>query len=401
MKKIDRFKIIERISEGGAAVVYKAEEQLPGGLTRPVALKVFPALAANDKVGEARFTREIQPMLVFSGHPHIVCFYGAAVTDGTPWIAMEYAEKTLAETLAELPATPEEVQRLLEHVGFALATMHAQQPPILHNDLKPANVMICAGPSYKLADFGVAGKEGEERTRVVTTVRYAAPELLSREFGAVSAATDLYALGHIAYEMSLGAKQHRQQFTGVFDERTGGKDTHAGKWMAWHCSIGMAAPALHEVQKGFPVALSQVIAKLMAKPLANRYISAKEMLADLRQSAPPAVVAAPAQVLPSGPGRGAAQLLRRPQSGAAAITAQRPATAPTPAAATPVAPARAPAVASGGAVSYYVRLRDRKSGPFDWKTLQQQAKQGLVSRLHQISTDETTWRPAGSIEGLF
>jgi hypothetical protein len=46
-------------------------------------------------------------------------------------------------------------------------------------------------------------------------------------------------------------------------------------------------------------------------------------------------------------------------------------------------------------------LRDRKSGPFDWRTLQQQAKQGLISRLHQISTDDATWRPAGSIEGLF
>ncbi|MGA2501510.1 MAG: protein kinase, partial [Tepidisphaeraceae bacterium] len=175
MKKIDRFHIVERISEGGAAVVYKAEEQLPGGLTRPVALKVFPALASNDKVGETRFLREIRPLLSFSGHPHIVCFYGAAVTDGTPWIAMEYAETTLADSLGDLPGSPEDVQTVLEHVGFALSTMHAKEPPVLHNDLKPANILICNGPSYKLADFGVAGKQGEERTRVVTTVRYAAP----------------------------------------------------------------------------------------------------------------------------------------------------------------------------------------------------------------------------------
>src|SRR5437870_3322651 len=82
----------------------------------------------------------------------------------------------------------------------------------------------------------------------LATVRYASPEMLSSEFGRVGPASDLYALGHIAYEMALGAKLHRQQFPAVF-EGNSGKDPAPNKWMMWHASIGMQPAAITSVRE--------------------------------------------------------------------------------------------------------------------------------------------------------
>ena len=105
---------------------------------------------------------------------------------------------------------------MIEHVALGLAALHGLQPPVLHNRLCPASILICAGEHYKITDFGVAAPATAEPTLSVEIIRYAAPELLSKEFGRVGPATDLYALGHIAYEMALGAKLHRQQFPAVW-----------------------------------------------------------------------------------------------------------------------------------------------------------------------------------------
>lgn len=400
MKKLDRFRILERIGEGGAAAVYKAEEQLPGGLTRAVALKVFPALTSGDKAGEARFVRELRPLIALDGHPFVVAFHAAGVSDGIPWIATEFADLTLEPMMGELPGEVEDVRRLLENIGGALAGLHSQSPPIVHNDLKPANILIGKSACYKLADFGVASQGAEQRTHAVTTVRYAAPELLSAEFGVVGPASDLYALGHVAYELALGSKNYRRQFAGVFDERTGSKDVPASKWMAWHCSANIAAAPVAEVRKGFPDAMSRVIARLMHKAIESRYASATEMLADLR-NAPGGNVGT---ALPDRPTTFGAR--RSVEAAPTAAPAMQPARrfgqAPAPAA-PPLAvppPMIAPRPA-GAATVYYVRLRDKRTGPFDWAALQRQARQGLISRLHQISTDQANWKPAGSFEGLF
>ena len=56
---------------------------------------------------------------------------------------------------------------------------------------------------------------------------------------------------------------------------------------------------------------------------------------------------------------------------------------------------------TGGAEMYYVRLRNRTTGPFDLSALQRMARQGQLSRLHQVSTDQRTWRGAGTVEGVF
>ncbi len=400
-KQIDRFILSELLSEGGGGSVYKAEEQLPGGVKRTVALKVLPGNSRSDPKAKARFAEEVRTLVAIGGHPNIVTMYSAAISDGTPWIALEYLPLNLEMEITEQPAAVAAVVRMLEHVTQGLAAMHTQTPAVLHNDLKPANVLSDGRGSYKISDFGMSGLATVEKTRVLATVRYAAPELLSRDFGRVMPSTDLYALGHIAFEMSLGGRNYRQQFPAVFDERGSTKEASPAKWMAWHCSIGTAAPAIHELRKDFPQGLSEIIARLMNKDAAQRYSDAPAVLAELKQAA-----AVPAQ---ASMGRGVVGGGLRTAAPALPI---EPAMAPRAggglwsASAKPPPLIPEPSGGGGGATMaagqrYFVKLRGRVSGPFDYAVLQRQVRQGLVSRLHHVSTDQVTWLPAASVEGLF
>lgn len=378
-KKIDRFVVQDVLSESSGGSVYKALEQLPGGITRPVALKVLGVIADGDSKAEQRFHSEVQLSVALGGHPHIVAVYSMGITERLPWLAMEYLPTTLASQMGELPAAAEQVRRMMRQVAMGLKALHGLNPPVLHNDLTPSNILISSAGDFKISDFGMASPVSVERTRGMATVKYAAPELLSHDLGTVSPATDLYALGHIAYELALGGKLYRQQFPAVYDARGAAKEATPAKWMAWHCSMNTQVTAAHEVLPGFPESLGATIARLMNKTPAARYPTADALLAELQETAQ-----APAAAMPLP--------LPLPMPAPVAMptrSTDRP----------PETPVRQAPASSGE--RYYVRLGGRTSGPFDLAVLQQQARRNLLSRLHQISTDRVTWRSAGSIEGLF
>ncbi len=402
MKKLDRFLLREILSDGPAGTVYKAEEILPGDNRRPVALKVLPSVPGGVVTGESpieqHFYGEVRVLAQLAVHPNVVTIYAMGVTDGYPWLAMEFSPATLSQRIGDTPGDPAELCRMLEHVARGLAAMHALKPALIHQDLKPANILLDQLGNYKVTDFSLSTVTSANKTHGLATVRYAAPELLSSEFGRVGPATDLYALGHIAYEMALGARAHRAQFPAVF-EGNANREPPPQKWMMWHNSTSTRpAPAAH-VLRGFPPALSEVIARLMAKPVGERYNSAAELLSDIA-------------------------IVRQEVSGAPLVTAATmPAPAPAPAPARNTVPAmppsampaepapKSPGGSSAGSVSglavagsgtqYYVRLRGRVTGPFDLPTLQRQMKQGQISRMHQMSTDQVTWKNAADVEGLY
>ena len=210
MKKLDRFLLRDILSDGPAGTVYKAEEVLPGDNRRVVALKVLPGVPGGVVTGESEVERhffgEVRVLAQLAVHPHVVTIYAMGVTEGYPWLAMEYSSQTLLERIAETPGDPAEVLRMMEQVGKGLLAMHSLKPALIHQDIKPANILIDQGGNYKVTDFSLATVTAANRTHGLATVRYAAPELLSSEFGRVGPATDLYALGHIAYEMALGSQ---------------------------------------------------------------------------------------------------------------------------------------------------------------------------------------------------
>jgi len=364
------------LSDGSNGTVYQADELLPGNQKRPVALKVLPVLVEGDAKAQQRFLESVKLLIALGSHPNIVSVYAMGVTEQVPWLAMEWIPLTLAAAAKDLPAAPEQVAEMMKQVANALSALHALTPPVLHNDLTPANILMDQFGGYKVTDFSLASPAAVERTRILATVRYAAPELLSGEFGPLSPATDLYALGHIAYEMALGGKLYREQFPAIYDTKGSGREGTTPRWMAWHCSLDTHCRPPHEVMPSFPRDTSMAIARLMRKVSAERYASAPALLAELRQQTPvSATPVAQGQATSAGP-------------------------TPVPvAAATP--PSESAVAVMDSEKRYYIRLGDRISGPFDTTAMQRLVRRGEVSRLHKVSLDRVHWLAISSIEGLF
>ena len=143
-------------------------------------------------------------------HPAIVAIHDVGEADGDPYIVMELVEgESLAARFARGGAlSPEEVAPILGSVAAGLAAVHARG--LVHRDVKPHNILLPAGGAAKLADFGLA--RGDETTTLtspgtaVGTLGYLAPELLHGE--PATPASDVYALGVVAYEGLTGQRPH-------------------------------------------------------------------------------------------------------------------------------------------------------------------------------------------------
>jgi serine/threonine-protein kinase len=208
----DRYEIIDALGAGGMGVVYRARRIRLGD---DVAVKVMQATADTPPESRDRFLRESRACAQLR-HPNIVGLLDFGF-DGAnqPYMVMELLSgPSLREEIdLEAPMPPQRVAAILAAVGSALQLAHDRG--ITHRDLKPANIVAHRYESgervYKVIDFGLAAiKAASDETRLtdpaffVGTVAYAAPEQLRGD--AVSAATDVYALGVIAYEMLTGAR---------------------------------------------------------------------------------------------------------------------------------------------------------------------------------------------------
>src|SRR5262245_569222 len=188
---IGRFKILEVLGRGGMGEVYKAFDPT---LQRTVAVKtVRPDIDRPEYLD--RMMREAQACARLS-HPNIVTIYEAAQADGLVYIAMEYLQgKDLAEPIAAGTLSFEEKILVLAKVLEALQHAHSQH--VVHRDVKPSNVLMCADGSIKLMDFGLARVLVADTLTasgsVMGTPHYASPEQLKGE--AVDNRSDIYSTG--------------------------------------------------------------------------------------------------------------------------------------------------------------------------------------------------------------
>jgi eukaryotic-like serine/threonine-protein kinase len=188
------------------AVVYRARDV---ELDRPVALKVLADNLAADGSFRKRFLREAR-LAAGLAHRNVVQVYDSGEQDGRPYIVMEYIEgETLADVLArrgQLPPT-EAIELALQ---ICAGLDHAHTKGLVHRDIKPQNVLICADETVKIVDFGIAfSTQGSRVTEVGTilgTAAYLAPEQAAGE--EATAAADVYALGVVLYEMLAGRTPH-------------------------------------------------------------------------------------------------------------------------------------------------------------------------------------------------
>ena len=206
------FRLVRPLGRGGMGEVWLAA-QVDGRVEREVALKL-PTLLGADGLRAERFRRE-RDILARLVHPNIARLYDAGAGEaGQPYLALEYVE---GETLDAYVARthPSAAARLVLFRQVLAAVAHAHRHLVVHRDLKPANILIDAEGQVKLLDFGIAKLvEGDEDgpqdlTRVggrVLTMRYAAPEQLAG--GAITTATDVYALGVVLHELLAGASPY-------------------------------------------------------------------------------------------------------------------------------------------------------------------------------------------------
>lgn len=196
-----RYRVDGRIGTGGMADVFVAHDQQLG---RPVALKLLHRQFAEDPAFVERFRREASAAAGLS-HPNIVGVYDRGEWDGTYYIAMEYLPgRSLKQIIREqAPLDPDWAIDITEQILRAARFAHRRG--VIHRDIKPHNVIVDDDGRAKVTDFGIARAGTSDVTEtgsIMGTAQYLSPE--QAQGHAVSAGSDLYAVGIVLYEMLTG-----------------------------------------------------------------------------------------------------------------------------------------------------------------------------------------------------
>jgi WD40 repeat protein/serine/threonine protein kinase len=275
-KTLDHYQILSRIGEGGMGEVYAAQDQR---LNRKVALKFLPVAFTKDDDQVRRFHQEARAASALN-HPNIVTIYDIGQLDSLHFIAMEFIDgETLRQkVLVQMPVR--EVISIAIQVASGLAAAH--QAGILHRDIKPENLMSNNDGSVKILDFGIAkfkeqtassslpqsepGVANSAYASVAAgTLSYMSPEQARLE--QLDARTDIFSLGIVLFELVAG----RRPFSGETQTEI------------LHAILNDEAPTLSAIRKNLPPDLERIIGKAIKKNPEERYQSAKEMLADLKE----------------------------------------------------------------------------------------------------------------------
>jgi tetratricopeptide (TPR) repeat protein len=265
LPQVPGYEVLGELGRGGMGVVYKARQQ---GLNRLVALKTLRAGSSAHGSELARFRSEAEALARLR-HPHIVQVYEVGEQDGQPFFALEFVEGgSLAERLADQPPTPREAAALTATLARAVHAAH--QAEIIHRDLKPGNVLLTAGGTPKIADFGLAKQldAADRRTQtgtVLGTPAYMAPEQAEGDTHRIGPATDVWALGAILYEMLTG--------------RTPFKGTSAWAILDQIREAEPARPA--QLRARLPRDLETICLKCLEKDPTRRYATGAELADDL------------------------------------------------------------------------------------------------------------------------
>ena len=277
-KTLSHYKVLEEIGRGGIGVVYRA---LDTSLGREVALKVLGPAAGRDPEQARRLEQEARAAASLA-HPALSVVYEIDEAEGVTFIAMELVRgRPLAALLAGEPLAPGRALDLAIEVAEGLVEAHARG--VVHRDLKPKNVMLTESGHVKIIDFGLAKllrprppfESGADTPawgdtdpgRILGTAAYMSPEQVRGTD--VDARSDLFAFGALLYEMLSGEPAFRRE-TGV---------------ETLHAVLKEPAPRLRDEGLGAaaPV-LQRVLDRCLAKAPGDRYASAPDLLADLREA---------------------------------------------------------------------------------------------------------------------
>jgi formylglycine-generating enzyme required for sulfatase activity/tRNA A-37 threonylcarbamoyl transferase component Bud32 len=284
-----RYRIEEKLAEGGMSRVYKAYDP---NLHRAVAIKLIHPHLSIDPEFIRRFEQEAASVAQLR-HPNIVQVYDFNQEAGVYFMVLEYVPgQTLHDLLKALNASNQRLPLTTTVPIMATicdAVAYAHHKAMIHRDLKPANVMLNQHGEPILMDFGVAKMLGETQHTmtgaVIGTALYMSPE--QAQGAAVDSRTDIYSLGVVLFEMITG----RPPFEG----------DSAVAIMMKH--VTEPVPDICEIDKNVPDGLVTVVQKALAKDPAQRFQTAAQMGAALR-SADAALGAGSATILTPAPTAG-------------------------------------------------------------------------------------------------
>jgi eukaryotic-like serine/threonine-protein kinase len=266
--KLGRYAILSELGRGAMGVVYKATDSV---LERTVAIKtVNMNLTPEEAKGyEARFYQEARSAGSLN-HPNIVTIYDVGRVNDVVFMAMEFIEGVeLRSLFAEgrpLPVT----QAISIAAQVAEGLGYAHDHGIVHRDIKPANIMVMPSGPVKITDFGIARMRASSHELTQTGMMLGSPKYMSPEQVIGKRAdhrSDIFSLGVILYEMLCGATPFN------------GENVTALMYQI----VNFAPPAPSTVNSAVPELLDYIVAKMLAKPIDERYQGGNEVSRDLRQ----------------------------------------------------------------------------------------------------------------------
>jgi eukaryotic-like serine/threonine-protein kinase len=260
-----RYRIVKELGKGSMGVVYQAHDPQ---IDRSVALKVLRPDRVTSETFRHRFLKEARAVGRLS-HPNIVVVYDIGEDHGTVYISMEFLEgKPLSELVQQEQFT--EAEALEVGIQVADALDYAHRRGIVHRDIKPSNIIIQPDGQVKITDFGIAHIDDPEATtqtqagEILGTPAYMSPEqVLGQQ---VDGRSDLFSLGVILYELSVGHRPFRGETLATIFRAITNEDP------------------VEPVRERSSVssALSQAIMKCLAKGPEQRFPSGKDLTEALK-----------------------------------------------------------------------------------------------------------------------
>lgn len=255
-----KLKLSEKLAAGGMSVIYKA---VFSDTKEVVAVKFPKPEVASDPKALQLFKEEIRMSLKFK-HPNTVHTLMAIEYNHLPTMVMEYfPSKPLSTIYPQL--TLDQASNIMFQAILGLESIHAKQ--IIHNDIKPGNIIVNQNFQAKICDFGTSGEikqinKNRKEWDLIGTPLYMSPEQLSAG-SPLSFASDIYALCLVLYEVFT--KQHPFRSNENTESAIREKQLHA------------MPPNPCDINPAIPIALGQLIMKGIQKDPRNRFSSIREL----------------------------------------------------------------------------------------------------------------------------